>query len=158
MQENSYYGTIVLTHSWFEKKKLARRHPHTAVRSSSYLIIRVFLIIVTHHRGKEERPKNPHTEYRALILRVCPTPEGKRQNPGNKLPLHNSLLRDFHLSKNYVFFITWSLSHMMSPAVPAGCLYWYHNLNVSFWTVTCSLAFLWYCFKLGVDLYSRLAL
>lgn len=131
MQENSYYGTIVLKHPWFEKRNLAKRHPHTAVWSSSYLILRVFLIIVTHHRGEEERPKNPHTKYRTLILRVCPTPEGKRQNPGNKLPLHNSLLRGFHLRKNYVFFFnTWSLSHM-SPAVPAGCLYWYHNLNAS---------------------------
>ena len=105
MQENSYYGTIVLKHPWFEKRSLAKRHPHTAVWSSSYLILRVFLIIVTHHRGEEERPKNPHTKYRTLILRVCPTPEGKRQNPGNKLPLHNSLLRGFHLRKNYVFFL-----------------------------------------------------
>ena len=87
------------------KKKLVKRHPHTAVGSSSYLILRVLLIIVTHPTGEEERPKNPHAKYRALILRVCPTSEGKRQNPGNKLPLHNSLLRGFHLSKNYVFFL-----------------------------------------------------
>ena len=139
----------------WKKQKLAKQHPHTAVGS---IILMVFLIILTHPRGEEERPKNPHTKYRALILRVCPTPEGKRQNPGNKLPLHNSLLRGFHLSKNCVSFDTWSLSHMMSPAVPAGCLYCYHNRSASFWTVTRSLiAFLWYCFKLGVDLHSRLA-
>ena len=72
MQENSYYGTIVLTHPSFEKKKkLAKQHPHTAMGS---IILRVFLIILTHPRGEEERPKNPHTKYRALILRVCLTP------------------------------------------------------------------------------------
>ena len=111
----------------WKKQKLAKQHPHTAVGS---IILMVFLIILTHPRGEEERPKNPHTKYRALILRVCPTPEGKRQNPGNKLPLHNSLLRVFTWAKIMFFFNTWSLSHM-SPAVLAGCLYWYHNLNAS---------------------------
>ena len=59
----------------WKKQKLAKQHPHTAVGS---IILMVFLIILTHPRGEEERPKNPHTKYRALILRVCPTPEGKR--------------------------------------------------------------------------------
>ena len=84
----------------WKKQKLAKQHPHTAVGS---IILMVFLIILTHPRGEEERPKNPHTKYRALILRVCPTPEGKRQNPGNKLPQYNSLLRGFTWAKIMFF-------------------------------------------------------
>ena len=75
MQENSYYGTTVLTNPWFEKKKLTKQHPHTAVGS---IILMVFLIILTHPRGEEERPKNPHTKYSWLSFSGSASPHRGR--------------------------------------------------------------------------------
>ena len=53
------------------------------------------------------------------LVPVCSIPKlGKRQSPGNKLPLHDSFLR-VHLSKSYSVFVFFYLK----PAVPAGSLY-----------------------------------
>ena len=53
------------------------------------------------------------------LVPVCSTPKlGKRQSPGNKLPLHDSFLRGFYLSKSYCFCFFY-----LKPAVPAGSLY-----------------------------------
>ena len=98
-----WWDNCINTPMIWKKKKIGKT---TSTYSCGvYLILRVFLILVTHPRGEEERPKNPHTKYRTLILRICPTPEGKRQNPGNKLPLHNSLLRGFTWAKIMFFLI-----------------------------------------------------
>ena len=83
--------------------------------------------------NKDQEPIHAPNQITAVLnlVPVCSTPEGKRKNPWFFFEV---------FLQNFFCFVTWSLSHIMSPAVLAGCHYCFHNLSASFWTVTHSLA------------------
>ena len=102
-------------------------HPCTPWATARHLIVRLVSPQILH--GLEVRhlpiPGPPpsfchkHAFLSKQTEHVCSTPKlGKRQSPGNKLPLHDSFLRGFYLSKSHCFCFFY-----LKRAVPAGSLY-----------------------------------